>query len=238
MTYHDDFLRAIIERPDDDLPRSVFADWLEGNAGSRPCYACSDEVKTDCKSCKGTGSVTNGFAERAEFIRLQIELHNHKYRDDLLLFNSLGSRSSIRISKRGSAWRQGLALVQRINELHQRRYDYCWYETVSGWYDLSLSVKYSRGFIYSMRVSYWTFIDNAKKYFSYCPLTDIVFFDNYVYLTSDNLWIVALPHDCPFNPCNTLQGSRYDNRRDAIKVISNAAVSYGRQLAGLPPLTC
>lgn len=43
---HDDFIRAIIGNPDDDAPRLVFADWLE----------------------------ERGESERAEFIRVQIEL--------------------------------------------------------------------------------------------------------------------------------------------------------------------
>src|SRR6476659_7569532 len=42
------FLRAIAEQPDDDLPRLVYADWLD----------------------------EHGEPERAEFIRLQIELFN------------------------------------------------------------------------------------------------------------------------------------------------------------------
>jgi uncharacterized protein (TIGR02996 family) len=45
MTYEDAFLEAIIEAPDDDTPRLIYADWLEENA--RPA--------------------------RAEFIRAQIE---------------------------------------------------------------------------------------------------------------------------------------------------------------------
>jgi uncharacterized protein (TIGR02996 family) len=45
MTDQDAFLRTIIENPDDDTPRLVFADWLE----------------------------ENGDPERAEFIRLQIQ---------------------------------------------------------------------------------------------------------------------------------------------------------------------
>jgi uncharacterized protein (TIGR02996 family) len=46
MTPDDSFLQAIIESPDDDTPRLVYADWLEDN----------------------------GLPERAEFIRVQIEL--------------------------------------------------------------------------------------------------------------------------------------------------------------------
>src|SRR5262245_37608955 len=46
MPAHDTFLRMIIENPDDDGPRLVYADWLE----------------------------EQGEAERAEFIRVQCEL--------------------------------------------------------------------------------------------------------------------------------------------------------------------
>jgi len=48
MTEHAAFLNAILERPDDDLPRLVYADYLE----------------------------ETGDAERAEFIRVQLELAN------------------------------------------------------------------------------------------------------------------------------------------------------------------
>src|SRR5262249_3856989 len=49
MTQEDAFLQAIIEQPDDDAPRLVYADWLEGRG----------EPDRDA---------------RAEFIRVQIEL--------------------------------------------------------------------------------------------------------------------------------------------------------------------
>jgi uncharacterized protein (TIGR02996 family) len=49
MTQSDAFLAAIADRPDDDLPRLVFADWLD----------------------------EHGQPERAEFIRVQIELAKH-----------------------------------------------------------------------------------------------------------------------------------------------------------------
>ena len=54
MPEHGAFLNAILERPDDDLPRLVYADYL-------------DET---------------GFAERAEFIRVQIELARSDPTDD------------------------------------------------------------------------------------------------------------------------------------------------------------
>jgi uncharacterized protein (TIGR02996 family) len=49
-----DFLQAIIDAPEDDAPRLVYADWLEDN----------------------------GQPERAEFIRVQIELEPHRFEID------------------------------------------------------------------------------------------------------------------------------------------------------------
>lgn len=87
------FLRAIRAAPDDDTPRLVFADWLEERAGTVPCPACQESGKPGythrhgkhgpgyypCSMCADhdgnpTLVVSNGLAERAEFIRVQCEL--------------------------------------------------------------------------------------------------------------------------------------------------------------------
>ena len=52
MTERDALLKAVCDHPDDDTPRLVFADWLQ----------------------------ENGEEERAEFIRLQIQLHRGRFR--------------------------------------------------------------------------------------------------------------------------------------------------------------
>lgn len=97
-------LRAICANRDDDTPRLVFADWLDEQAGEMPCPRCSGYAADpenpfggpgyrperdpasgrheggwgNCKTCNaggGTpGRVSNGFGERAEFIRVQVEL--------------------------------------------------------------------------------------------------------------------------------------------------------------------
>lgn len=84
------FLRAILDAPGDDLPRMVYSDWLEENAGDVECGGCRSSGRTGwvtyprpagvpadwdkCPICSSTGRVSNGFAERAEFVRLQCEL--------------------------------------------------------------------------------------------------------------------------------------------------------------------
>lgn len=83
---HDDgdFLRAIIEQPDEDAPRLVYADWLDENAGEVPCPSCVAILSPNsggcwpCRACGANewserGRAPDGRRERAEFIRVQIE---------------------------------------------------------------------------------------------------------------------------------------------------------------------
>lgn len=96
MTDHDELalIAAIIANHDDDTPRLAYADWLEENAGvervARPCTMCVGGKQNDCEPgdlhynewdcehCQGTGEIagerSNGFTERAEFIRLQCRI--------------------------------------------------------------------------------------------------------------------------------------------------------------------
>lgn len=85
------FIKAICDSPGDDLPRLVYADYLEENAGTVACGACRpihgkkytcvyrdcgpyDSGWERCSGCRGSGVVSDGRRERAEFIRVQCEL--------------------------------------------------------------------------------------------------------------------------------------------------------------------
>src|SRR5579884_4313008 len=75
---HDSFLQAILEAPDDDAPRLIYADWLE----------------------------ENGEPERAEYIRLEIErerLGEHHPRHGALHWRKLALESA-----HEEAWRRFL----------------------------------------------------------------------------------------------------------------------------------
>lgn len=78
-------LLAIRAAPDDDAPRLAYAGWLTtreamvechhcgGGREGEWCYPSDDDGR--CLTCSGTGRVSNGLADRAEFIRVQIELN-------------------------------------------------------------------------------------------------------------------------------------------------------------------
>lgn len=84
-------LASVLTRPGDDLPRLALADWLDEHADMVQCPECElkpGEVNhppglmfvgyglgwQPCSTCNGSARVSNGFAERAEFIRIQCEL--------------------------------------------------------------------------------------------------------------------------------------------------------------------
>lgn len=46
MTDREKFIRAICERPEDDLPRLVFADWLEENGESERAKVIRDQIES------------------------------------------------------------------------------------------------------------------------------------------------------------------------------------------------
>ena len=103
MTDLDAILRAVLADPHDDTPRLVYADVLDDLAGVVACPACGgigwttrekaggsyaaespwlipDFATVGCPRCggardrRGSGSVSNGLAERAEFVRVHVEL--------------------------------------------------------------------------------------------------------------------------------------------------------------------
>lgn len=97
MTDLDAILAAILADPHDDTPRLVYAEICDDLAGVVACPRCGGSSKHDlnpydlaarygtyraglmldaarCAVCAGSGSVSNGLAERAEFVRVQVEL--------------------------------------------------------------------------------------------------------------------------------------------------------------------
>jgi uncharacterized protein (TIGR02996 family) len=83
------FLADIRSRPEDDAPRLQYADWLEENGRDVPCVRChgsgvhalSKRLGVtqptwghECGVCRGSGRVSDGRREQAEFIAVQCEL--------------------------------------------------------------------------------------------------------------------------------------------------------------------
>lgn len=72
-----ELLAAILQNPADDAVRLIYADWFDERSGVERCHHCAGLGYTGrslCGFCATTGRVSSGYAERAEFIRVQVEL--------------------------------------------------------------------------------------------------------------------------------------------------------------------
>jgi len=85
MTTQQALLDTILANPDDDTARLVYADWLDENEASVTCEMCGGSGDDGghawdrgmvgvCNRCDGSGFVSNGYAAKSEFIRVQCEL--------------------------------------------------------------------------------------------------------------------------------------------------------------------
>jgi uncharacterized protein (TIGR02996 family) len=112
---------GVVERPDDDAPRLVLADWLE----------------------------ENGHPERAELIRLQIELERTPRHDP-----------------------RHAELRRRDAEFNKLKWD--WMLPISGLGHAHFDPFYRRGFQYSLTSRHWkAFNDQADKLFALAPLQEL-----------------------------------------------------------------
>lgn len=122
MSNHDAFIRTIVERPEDDGPRLVYADWLDEQG--------------DC--------------DRAEFIRVQIEME--RYADDSPEQLSLQQRALELIERHPGEWEPPLC-SQLLDQ-----------EPVPYWF--------RRGFV-ELNVSASTLLELADQLHDLCPIPSI-----------------------------------------------------------------
>lgn len=96
MSDEEAFVAKVSADRDSDTPRLVYADWLDENAVETPCDRCVGGRRYGrhphrlpgagldwyaCDICGGTGVVSDGRWDRAEFIRVQVEAHRlHPWR--------------------------------------------------------------------------------------------------------------------------------------------------------------
>src|SRR4051794_33213202 len=90
MTEHEAFLQAILEAPEDDAPRLIYADWLDDH----------------------------GDAERADFIRTQV--FRARLPADDPRQRELGEREQALLAAHAEAWQAHLPVWARIQPPHFR----------------------------------------------------------------------------------------------------------------------
>lgn len=243
----DALLRAVLEKPHDDAPRLVYADWLEENA--RPCAYCDGGWRTRpgcqpgrlsesrCERCSGTGE--DGRQERADFIETQIALARDGFwpcgkprnndragraRERELAWGNCGNLrewSGLR-----QPWSVGLAPDDAITPP---------------------TALFRRGFVESVACTTADFLAHAAMIFSAHPLTAVRLVGREPELPPEcgYLWHRQGGPPETVLPAEIIQAGRtagvdllesFGSHADAHAALSLAAVAYGRTLAGLGPL--
>jgi hypothetical protein len=248
---------AILLNPGDDLPRLVYADRLEELAGSVPCDACRGHGSETspagdserCITCNGTGYVSNGYADCAEFIRLQVEIA----RIDAPTLSEIKSgaypdRKELRLRER-SLWVSIPVDAWLLKLLDGITYSRTVFESVGG-----SSAYVHRGFVSSIRLTPEQFEQHAAELFSTHPITEVVLRDKEPYFndgydddeaSEGYTWFHYRNDDedsIPPEIFRELDGytsggincRNYPTREAALAALSRACVRYGRRLAGLP----
>lgn len=143
-------LDMVIAYPAEDLPRLVYADYLEETATKFSCDMCdaTGVVDTGCGRTRAcavcvSGYVTDGRAERAEFIRIQCELASMGYPGPLSMSVA---RASMLAAKPLTVPDSPAALSDRSCAI--------FVEWGAAWGDVRSMTAWSRGFIDEVRCDY------------------------------------------------------------------------------------
>lgn len=214
-------LRAVLEDPADDCRRLVYADWLE----------------------------ENGQPERAEFVRVQVELAGL-------------STGELTCPKTGvvTTW-HGFTPACRCRACRLRRREYetscrfCHWDWRGG-IPPGTSVSYRRGFVEEVRCDNGPFLGHVAAIFSTAPITEVRLTDLRPGTSYEHpgFWtwvrspegVGSLLPDALFRrlradallsgPAARPAAAWYASREIAVADLSQACVAHGRAKAGLPPL--
>lgn len=138
---HDEFLQTIIAHPDDDAPRLVYADWLE----------------------------EHGEADRAEFIRGQVEAYRLGENDPLRL--RLEARAKVLLKQYRAEW------VRQLEGLGE-------------------SPQFQRGFVHDIAIRTATLIDCGERLLRVAPIQGLRLAETAGYLTqlANCPWLQRITH--------------------------------------------
>ncbi len=229
-------IRTILLTPGDDAPRLTYADW------------CDD----------------NGRMERAEIIRVQIALAGMAWADDSISF-AWGPAAEEYNQRIMSGRERRDWLRAREQELHGQIMAGEWSGMPEEICNIPpITWNFMRGFVESIKLPTNSFLRHAAAIFAAQPVTSVRLTDReprngsshatggfglrwvhwnripegdeiHPLYRGEEHWLPAQIYDLIEVPGPEFQ-KRFDTAKQAHAALSAACVSYGRQLAGLPPL--
>jgi uncharacterized protein (TIGR02996 family) len=291
MNEYNAMLRAICAEPDEDTPRLAYADWLDENAGMVECRECRgegriivemrakrgpfpepekqyifempDNVGMDCPTCSGTGRVSNGYAERAEFIRVQCELARLMPSGKCPQCNNYGGPCDYCEGKPDDLRRREGELwnASRLNGAPHPWFGKMGFRHYANWWttydkpEMTIPLggiggdratfNITRGFVSSITLPCAVFMRHARPIFESQPVTRVVVTPSEQVVRESVLghgWIIMWS---PWTGDQSLDrwvgkhapsGQYFESEELAMDGLSEILVAYSRSLANLPPL--
>lgn len=175
---------TILANPFDDAPRLVYADWLDEHDDFVSCQQCQEGYRKQngvssipgwmlCPYCDGTGRIPNRYAERAEFIRLQIGKGDNHWGEFLCLPESpcKGCR------RERDLWNRFVGIWESGQIIHHAGYrlPYDWQPNNSD--EPDLVVLHERGFVSMVSCKLAEFLAHASTIAKAHPITRWVLTD-------------------------------------------------------------
>lgn len=215
-------LNAIIANPADDAPRLIYADWLDEHDGQATCQRCNGNashwIKSEygiCTTCNGSGCVPNLFAERADFIRKQLDLPD--------VDNCFCGVDGM------------------FSDAHYKFDQRLAYITANGSY-IHKRFVYRRGFVYKIACTMDSWLDNGPEIVRDHPITCVEITDKAPFRYSGFFWYFAWHnidsptrtadtiHCLPSVIFNKLSGTYYENDIDkAFDDLSQACIAWAKE---------
>lgn len=239
-------LRAICEVPDDDTRRLGYADHLDEMAGEVECRCQGDPKRNlrfdrkkerwvhGCDWCSGTGRVSDGRAERAEFVRVQVELAG-------IPFSPISPVHETRADfwfRVEGGW---VPSDQRFRYTELRRRESELLPLCPLWFEVGADqTEWTRGFVSGLTWNTDQFMRHAAAIFGAQPVTTVTLVD----VSPEDLGPLEVPwrfrypyHSLPHEIWRRLQPHHFSPTEEGARTaLSAACVSLGRTLAHLPPL--
>jgi uncharacterized protein (TIGR02996 family) len=154
MPRHEAFLKAVIDAPDDDAPRLIYADWLEENGGA----ARAEFIRVQCE----VANLPDGDPRKKLLKnRAAALLKSHRHIWDPPVFQALGRLASHDALPQ-EKWFLLLPLRQRISRVLSP-------SSARG------ALEYRRGFVGAVELGMREFLDQAEALFRIAPVQTIRF---------------------------------------------------------------
>jgi uncharacterized protein (TIGR02996 family) len=212
LTAGDALFKDILLQPEEDSYRLIYADWLE----------------------------ENGEPERAEFIRVSMELANCPSEDITKREVELHKRQERLLTGRPIDWVKEFNLIKWVDD---------------GMGNSRSPYSFKRGFVYKIELPLSSFLEHAEAIFTHHPITEVVLTDKEPYPTTDYEEGMG-DHECPgwskegdwssdepetskivgqlfdlLTPKRKYNKgwADYDLVKEAREALSNACVTYGRK---------